>query len=48
VLDHAVTRIVQLSGPFPPFPAAVKRETDVLHITRSWAFTRSDLLLGVQ
>jgi protein TonB len=48
VLDQAVARIVELSGPFPPFPAAVKRETDVLHITRSWAFTRSDLLLSVQ
>lgn len=48
VLDQAVTRIVQLSGPFKPFPAAVKRETDVLHITRNWAFTRSDLLLSVQ
>jgi protein TonB len=48
VLDQAVKRIVHLSGPFPPFPAAVKRETDVLHITRSWAFTRSDLLLSVQ
>jgi protein TonB len=48
VLDQAVARIVQLSGPFRPFPAAVKRETDVLHITRNWAFTRSDLLLSVQ
>jgi protein TonB len=48
VLDQAVARIVQLSGPFKPFPAAVKRETDVLHITRNWAFTRSDLLLSVQ
>jgi protein TonB len=48
VLDQAVERIVQLSAPFKPFPAAVKRETDVLHITRNWAFTRSDLLLSVQ
>jgi protein TonB len=48
VLDHAVERIVQLSAPFKPFPGAVKRETDILHITRNWAFTRSDLLLSVQ
>ena len=45
VLDAAVARIVMLASPFKAFPANVRRETDVLHITRTWAFTRSDLLL---
>ncbi len=45
VLDEAVARIVQLAAPFKPFPPDVKREADILHITRSWSFTRSDLLL---
>ena len=45
VLDAAVERIVMLASPFKPFPAKVRREADILHITRSWSFTRSDLLL---
>jgi protein TonB len=45
ILDSAVERIVMLAAPFKPFPANVRSETDILHITRTWAFTRSDLLL---
>jgi protein TonB len=45
VLDQAVERIVRLASPFKPFPANVRRDTDILHITRNWSFTRSDLLL---
>jgi periplasmic protein TonB len=45
VLDAAVERIVMLAAPFKPFPANVRREADILHITRNWSFTRSDLLL---
>jgi protein TonB len=45
VLDAAVERIVALAGPFKPFPAKVRHETDILHITRSWSFTRTDLLV---
>jgi len=45
ILDSAVERIVMLASPFKPFPANVRSETDILHITRTWAFTRSDLLL---
>jgi len=45
ILDLAVERIVQLAGPFRPFPAELKKEADILHVTRNWAFTRSDLLL---
>ena len=45
ILDVAVERIVQLAGPFRPFPAELRKQADILHITRNWAFTRSDLLL---
>jgi protein TonB len=45
VLDAAVQRIVRLASPFKPFPPNVRRDTDILHITRNWSFTRSDLLL---
>ena len=45
ILDLAVERIVQLAGPFQPFPGELRKEVEVLHITRNWAFTRSDLLL---
>lgn len=45
ILDVAVERIVQLAGPFQPFPGSLRKEVEILHITRNWAFTRSDLLL---
>lgn len=46
VLDEAAVRIVNLAGQngFAPFPPDISRDTDVLHITRTWAFTRSDEL----
>lgn len=43
VLDTAALRIVDLAGPFAPFPQSVRAQYDVLSITRSWSFTRSDL-----
>lgn len=42
VLDQAALRIVDLAGPFAPLPAGIRKNTDVLHITRTWTFTRSD------
>jgi periplasmic protein TonB len=44
VLDDAARRIVALSAPFEPFPANIKRDTDILHITRTWTFSREDTL----
>ncbi|SFN60793.1 protein TonB [Nitrosospira briensis] len=46
VLDEAAVRIVNLAGQngFAPFPPEISRDTDVLHITRTWVFTRSDQL----
>jgi len=45
ILDRAARRIVQMASPFKPFPAKIRRETDILHITRNWVFTRTDLLV---
>lgn len=39
VLDDAAVRIVKLAGPFAPFPADIRKETDILYITRTWVFT---------
>ena len=38
VLDDAAKRIVKLAAPYSPFPEILKREADVIHITRSWEF----------
>jgi protein TonB len=45
ILDAAALRIVQLAAPYAPFPADIARDTDVLSITRTWIFTRSDQLV---
>jgi protein TonB len=43
ILDDAAVRIVKLAAPFAPFPDDIKRETDVLYITRTWVFTSGNL-----
>ena len=45
ILDAAAVKIVQMSAPFAAFPPDIKRDTDVLHITRTWMFTKGDKLL---
>lgn len=42
ILDAAALRIVQLAAPFAPFPADIAKDTDIISITRTWIFTRSD------
>ena len=44
VLDQAAVRIVRLSAPFARFPDNVRRDTDILHITRTWTFTRDQVI----
>ncbi len=44
ILDASAIRIVKLSAPFAPFPPDIRKETDVLSITRTWIFTRTDRL----
>jgi len=45
LLDDAARRAVDLAAPFPPFPAAVLKEWDILSISRTFSYTRSDLEL---
>ena len=42
ILDAAALRIVNLAAPFSAFPADIAKDTDVISITRTWVFTRSD------
>ena len=44
VLDQAAMRIVRLAAPFDRFPDAIRRDTDILYITRTWTFARGDQL----
>jgi periplasmic protein TonB len=46
VLDQAAARIVRLSAPFSAFPENIRRDTDILVITRTWTFARGDRLFG--
>ena len=43
VLDDAAVRIVKLAAPFSPFPEQLRKDTDILHIIRSWQFIDSRL-----
>jgi protein TonB len=44
LLDEAAVRIVNLAGPFLPFPPEIRKEADVLHITRTWEFSTTHRL----
>jgi protein TonB len=44
VLDQAAINIVEMAAPFARFPEAMRKKVDILGITRSWSFTRSDQL----
>jgi protein TonB len=44
ILDDAAIRIVRLAAPFAPFPAEIRKEVDVLDITRTWVFQRNNEL----
>lgn len=48
ILDQAAINIVKLAGQngFSPFPPDISQDTDILHITRTWVFAPSDMLLS--
>lgn len=46
VLDDAAVRIVMMAAPFDPFPEEILKETDVIHITRTWQFLHNSTLIG--
>lgn len=46
LLDDAARRIVQMAAPYAVFPESIRRDTDLLEITRTWTFTKEDRLSG--
>ena len=46
ILDAAAIKIVEMSAPFAAFPSDVRRDTDILSITRTWSFTKADGLVS--
>lgn len=46
ILDRAAERIVKMASPYANFPANIKRDTDILVITRTWTFAPGDKLFG--
>ena len=44
ILDLAAVRIVEMGGPYAPFPPNISRDTDILYITRTWSFSPGDAL----
>jgi protein TonB len=42
ILDAAAEQIVRLAAPFAKFPPDIRRDTDILVITRTWRFARGD------
>lgn len=44
ILDDAALNIVHLAAPFAALPPAILKETDILHITRTWKFLDGDTL----
>jgi protein TonB len=46
ILDSAAIRIVEMSSPYAHFPKEMHEKVDILSISRTWTFTRSDQLVG--
>ncbi len=46
ILDEAAKKIVRMSAPFAPLPAALRKEVDILHITRTWQFKSGNKLVS--
>jgi protein TonB len=44
VLDAAAIHIVQMAAPYAPFPPEIRRDTEILDITRTWTFAPGDEL----
>jgi protein TonB len=46
VLDRAAERIVRMAAPYSAFPPDIRKDTDVMVITRTWTFAPGDKLFG--
>lgn len=42
ILDAAAAHIVEMAAPFAPFPENIRKDTDILYITRTWTFAPGD------
>jgi protein TonB len=45
-LDAAALRIVKMAAPFGKFPDEIRKDTDVISISRTWTFAKGDTVLG--
>jgi len=48
ILDAAAVKIVEMAAPYAAFPDDMRKKADILSITRTWTFTRSDQLVGME
>lgn len=46
LLDDAAVRIIRMAAPFAPFPPEIRKEVDVLDITRTWQFLDGNTLFS--
>lgn len=46
LLDDAAIRIVRLAAPFAPFPPEIRKQVDILDITRTWQFLNDNKLFS--
>ena len=44
ILDQAAIRIIRMAAPYSEFPENIRKDFDILGITRTWSFTRADQL----
>jgi protein TonB len=44
LLDEAAIRIVRMAAPYAAFPPDIRRDFEILSITRTWTFSQGDLL----
>jgi protein TonB len=45
LLDAAAERIVRMAAPYARFPDNIRRDVDVLVITRTWHFEQGDRIM---
>ena len=44
ILDVAASHIVEMGSPYAAFPPDIRRDTDILYITRTWTFAPGNSL----
>ena len=42
ILDNAAKRIVEMGSPYAAFPEDLRKDVDILDITKTWIFTKED------